>query len=826
LGTRLDHIAQKLDHRDQPAYQFARELIQVTSQEKTAQMSQKNANLIRILWEIDWNSWIGGRNGKPAVSVPANPLAKGDLPVDMKILSDLSFTQIDAREKAISKAHADTFKWLFQDRETDPKGEAIKWPSYPLWLQETSGSLYWVTGKPGSGKSTLMKYIFESEQLEPLLAEYARDLPLLLAGFFFWNPGAGMQKSREGLLRTLLYQCLMARKDLIPAVAPRRWALYNILGSDATAPEWTWRELTESFERLCSYNGKEFRLALFIDGLDEFDGAETFPEVLVGWIKDVVQQHSIKVCVSSRPWNTFSDAFRHDRSLKMQDLTKRDIQRFVHAEFGENPAFTELREVFTAEADQLLKDIVEKAEGVFLWVKLVVRSLLSALTDTPSIPHLQKILAETPGDIMGLYDSIWRCIPSGKRTSASKLFQLFRVRGGEDPVTFWLAYEGPAVRASTVLDKAKREGIPKLLKRLLDGHTRGLMETTSERVGPLHRSVTDWMQRKKTWDEIRQQTPAEFDPSLEFLEAILVSHQSESSMSNPRDVDIANFCVDFLHQAQIACLRPGVDENRLVRVLDELDKFTSDKATTSSNLRMRTSVAIGSTHPNRGLFSTSGWPSINLQMEYQSIEVCFVGIAAGSGLVPYVRAKVRAHPDLLVAKPRRESLLETAIFPEKQAYPLRRKWEYFMIPGLEDSRDQRLEIIQFLLDTATVQYKSSMGKALISLVTHARAERKGDGSLDDDGFYRRVHEMLLQHGYKPGEGIEGVLDSPKHSTPDDSEDDSENTEPEDASPEVPVGTQPRTQAETKPEKSRAKQPEKRRSTGKLGLIKRFFCCFS
>jgi len=809
LGTRLDHIAQKLDHRDQPAYQFARELIQVTSQEQTAQMSQKSANLIRILWDIDWNSWTGGRNGKQAVSFPANPLVKGDLPVDMKILSDLSFTQIDAREKAISKAHADTFKWLFQDQETDEKGEAIKWPSFPLWLQETAGSLYWVTGKPGSGKSTLMKYIFESEQLEPLLAEYAGNLRLLLAGFFFWNPGSGMQKSREGLLRTLLYQCLMARKDLIPTVMPRRWALYNLLGSDVTAPEWTWRELTESFERLCSYNGKEFRLALFIDGLDEFDGAETFPEVLVGWIKGAVQQHDIKVCVSSRPWNTFSDAFRHDRSLKMQELTKRDIRRFVHAKFDDNPAFTELREVFTTEADQLLKDIVEKAEGVFLWVSLVVGSLLSTLTDTPSIPHLQKILAETPSDIMGLYDSIWGGIPAGKRTSASKIFQLFRVQRSVDLVTFWLAYEGSAVRASTVWDEAKREGIPKLLNRLLEGHTRGLMETTSGAVGPLHRSVTDWMKRPKTWDQIRQQTPAEFDPCLEILEATLVTLPFSKTMVNPKEADVANTCLNFLSTAQIACLRPDLDEKRLVRIMDDLDKFISDKAMNSSSIGALTTITVGSTHPSRGLFSSSGWPSIHLSWRSQFIELCIVGIAAASGLVPYVKAKVKAHPELLVAKPNREPLLESAIFPEKHTYPLDGSAGYYMLPDLKKTRDQRLEIIQFLLDTATVHYKTSMGSAMIDVVVHARQNCQSTHRLDDAEFFEKVRDMLLKHGYKPGKGLDELLAS----------------QPAQDGFEDLVGTPSAVEPETEPIKSGEKPPERGKAS-KLGGIKSLFCCFS
>jgi len=685
LGSRLDHIARKLDRRHDPAYDFARELIQVTSQERTTQISQKNENLIHILWEIDWNSWIGSRKGESVLSFPqpTKPLAKGEVPIDMKIISTLSFAEIDAREEAISDAHAATFQWLFKDQETDENGESISWPSFPLWLQETRGSLYWITGKPGSGKSTLMKFIFENEQLQSYLNEYSRNLPLLLAGFFFWNPGTGMQKSREGLLRTLLYQCLLARRDLVPLVAPRRWALYNILGSDAKAPEWTWRELTESFERLCSYHGKEFQLALFIDGLDEFDGAEQFPEVLVGWIKGVVQRHSIKVCVSSRPWNTFSDAFRNDRSLAMQALTKRDIRRFVHAQFDDNPAFAELKEVYAAEADELLRDIVDKAEGVFLWVSLVSRSLLSTLTDTPSIQHLQKVLDETPSDIMGLYDSIWRSIPSAKLASASKIFQLYRIQWAESSVVFWLAYEGPTVRASTVLDQPKRDGIAKLLKRLLDGHTRGLLEISSDRVGPLHRSVTDWMQRQATWDQITRQTSADFDPALEFLESVLTDASFREDMKIPTESTMIILCRSAFHYARRACLGSHLDECRLVKGLDAVDAFLSDKACVSySTGTIITEVAVNSENPQHGCFSNRGWPSIQFHVSHTYIEVCFVGLAAAAGLLPYVKAKVKAHPELLLAGESRQSLVESAVFPEKRAYPETGEAGYTILPGL------------------------------------------------------------------------------------------------------------------------------------------------
>ena len=46
----------------------------------------------------------------------------------------------------------ETFEWMYTK-------SAIA--DFPLWLRDPDASLYWITGKPGSGKSTLMKYIFD-----------------------------------------------------------------------------------------------------------------------------------------------------------------------------------------------------------------------------------------------------------------------------------------------------------------------------------------------------------------------------------------------------------------------------------------------------------------------------------------------------------------------------------------------------------------------------------------------------------------------------------------------------------------------------------------
>jgi polynucleotide 5'-kinase involved in rRNA processing len=73
-----------------------------------------------------------------------------------KELHELSPAELDFRTDQIEDPFQDTFKWVF-DRS-----------SFSNWLQEGTG-LFWVNGKPGSGKSTLMKYILNSQYTWDLL---------------------------------------------------------------------------------------------------------------------------------------------------------------------------------------------------------------------------------------------------------------------------------------------------------------------------------------------------------------------------------------------------------------------------------------------------------------------------------------------------------------------------------------------------------------------------------------------------------------------------------------------------------------------------------
>ncbi|KAF4544448.1 uncharacterized protein LTHEOB_6018 [Lasiodiplodia theobromae] len=117
----------------------------------------------------------------------------------------------------------------------------------------------------------------------------------------------------------------------------------------------------------------------------------------------------LKACVSSRPWNAFERAFGQDQANKlyMQDLTKSDIRKYVRDTLEDDETFQELMESEgEASSMELVHDIVDAAQGVFLWVILVVRSLLEGLTNSDNFKKLQQRLRDLPKDLNEYFERI------------------------------------------------------------------------------------------------------------------------------------------------------------------------------------------------------------------------------------------------------------------------------------------------------------------------------------------------------------------------------------------------------------------------------------
>lgn len=287
----------------------------------------------------------------------------------------LRFPEIQHRVSTIDDAHTSTIHWAFDKSRT----------TLPEWLESGSG-IYWVTGLAGSGKSTYMKYIASHKSTAQLLRTWSGGEQVTIANFFFWNLGSAMQKSQQGLYQTLLYQILRSRLDLIQKLCPDR---------DNLLP-WTRAELADVFDRMATFDLGPTRFCFFIDGLDEFDGEE---DDVIQTIQNIAACPSIKVCISSRPWNAFRDSFGGTSyKFAMEDLTESDINDYIRKELISNKLFLACLERdprFGSTSDQLTK----RAKGVWLWVYLIIKGLKRDLRSREEYDHWQKRIDSVPPNL-------------------------------------------------------------------------------------------------------------------------------------------------------------------------------------------------------------------------------------------------------------------------------------------------------------------------------------------------------------------------------------------------------------------------------------------
>ncbi|MCJ1250527.1 carboxypeptidase Y-deficient [Trapelia coarctata] len=128
----------------------------------------------------------------------------------------------------------------------------------------------------------------------------------------------------------------------------------------------------------------------FIDALDENDN-EQFPrrkvaKFLIRLAGDQDDQgHGVfKVCAASRPENDLSEMLSTYVGIKIQDWTKSDMKIYVNSTLGRHPPMQGFLQseakAKRKQARNFMKSVVDKAEGVFLWIRLVVDDLCDALT--------------------------------------------------------------------------------------------------------------------------------------------------------------------------------------------------------------------------------------------------------------------------------------------------------------------------------------------------------------------------------------------------------------------------------------------------------------
>ena len=338
-----------------------------------------------------------------------------------RILESLYFPQIYERQDHILQAHHGTYGWIFESGS----GRRLSGDSFVSWLKGSpgTGQIYWVSGKVGSGKSTLLHYIDGHRDLFQHAHPWAEAATVVKASYYFWNAGVKFQKSMGGLLRTLLTQLFEQTPDLVPTVVHSRTWQRALIGGNHLI-DWTESELKGCLHQYILLVRRLRQVFLLIDGLDEIEGGDEALERMLDFLNSLAANENVKLCLSSRPWNIFQDAFYSCPQLNLQDLTYDDVSIYVHDQLNSNQRFRRLAQYEQAAAGYLVNRLINKAAGVFLWARLVVKELLSGLRDGDNIRTLLQKVEEVPADLNTYYMRLLESIEPRNREEASKFFQL------------------------------------------------------------------------------------------------------------------------------------------------------------------------------------------------------------------------------------------------------------------------------------------------------------------------------------------------------------------------------------------------------------------
>ncbi|KAH6956216.1 hypothetical protein DER45DRAFT_566346 [Fusarium avenaceum] len=374
-----------------------------------------------------------------------------------QLLSSLRFPEMNSRKNQITNKYPGTLNWIFKTHPLSPEparsedgsqlsgdteeddsegfdsdesdshecgyidfAETIElsgFDSFPSWL-ESNANLFWVSGKPASGKSSLMKFLAFNQQTIDHLNKCQSDVRILT--HFFWKPGQPLERSVQGMALSLLYQVLDDQPDL----SQRLWETQTFIRHKRNCLDWSLNEISETLVMALKASTEFF--CIFLDGLDEAKDLQHLP--WPDWtdsqvIHKLLEVKNLKLCASSREEHAFCSFFESASRLRIHQLNNHDITHFVRERL-------DICGLDCRDRDYLVAKVVQRAEGVFLWVILVVDSLNRAIRHSyTTFEMLEERLAHTPSDLTKLYVDMWGRIgddaelPSIRRI-ASRYFNL------------------------------------------------------------------------------------------------------------------------------------------------------------------------------------------------------------------------------------------------------------------------------------------------------------------------------------------------------------------------------------------------------------------
>jgi hypothetical protein len=466
-----------------------------------------------------------------SASGPAHPSTVSEKAQDdaaTTLMNALAFDRMETRLATINDAHAQTCQWLFA------REEYTSWRD-PEALQRHHG-FFWIKGKPGAGKSTLMKCA------QQYGGEKYNDL---IISFFFNARGEELQRSAEGMYRSLLYQLL----DAVPGLA---LALGKFSGR-LTKQSWALAELESMLTKAVRALGPN-AVTCYIDALDECNDEEA--RKMIEHFETLGQCASkadtkFRVLLSSRhyPQILLDDCL--ELILEDQGEHEADIAEYIRCKL----------KIGKGRPDPKIKEEIQtRACGVFLWVVLVIR-ILNEYNARGKTHLLRKRLANIPDGLGKLFEEI---LQRGAHDSDDTLLTFQLILFAQRPLRREELYFAVVTKSSDdTIEKWDRDEItPDVMERFLLNSSKGLAELTKGRtptVQFIYESVRDYLLNKGF---------TVIDPGLSD-DMVSLSHER-----------LRDCCLHYLERSKAALLRtPYAGRKKHMPQTDLNTKLLRDRVT-------------------------------------------------------------------------------------------------------------------------------------------------------------------------------------------------------------------------------------------------------
>jgi dephospho-CoA kinase len=287
----------------------------------------------------------------------------------------LRFDHMNTRLNSMRKAHAGTCEWLLGKEE------------YKAW-RKSPGFLY-IKGKPGTGKSTIMKFAHNHG-----INKFHKDV---IVSYFFGSRITRLQSSAEGLYRSLLCQILEKEPQLSASLQKYELRL------DQEHMTWHNELLKDLLREAILALGRRY-FTCYVDAIDECGHSEAqdivnFFEELGGSAHEAGMV--MRVLISSRHYPQVAIEDRQQIVLEDQTEHRTDLSLYIQSK---------LRIGDSRKARRIREAVEKRASGVFLWVVLIVQ-ILNEDKIRGRVHHLERRLETLPDDLHQLFSTILQSEP-------------------------------------------------------------------------------------------------------------------------------------------------------------------------------------------------------------------------------------------------------------------------------------------------------------------------------------------------------------------------------------------------------------------------------